>query len=489
MGKTTGFLEWERAQAPKRPVAERLQDWLEFELPMAAVEVEKQGGRCMNCGVPFCHQGCPLGNNIPDFNDLVYRKNWKEAYHTLAETNNFPELTGRLCPAPCEAACVLAINRPAVSIELIEKSIIEYAFDQGWVTPRPPAERTGKTVAIVGSGPAGLAAAAQLNQAGHSVTVFEQSARPGGLLRYGIPDFKLEKGIVERRLGLMTAEGIAFRTGVTVGLEPRWDVLRESFDAIIIAVGAGVPRDLPVPGRDLDGVHLAMDFLAQQNRRVSGEAAGAPEITASGKRVIVLGGGDTGSDCLGTALRQGAKSVLQIELLPEPPRARGTRNPWPQWPMTLRTSSSHEEGGDRRFSILTKALRGVAGKLAALQAVEVDVQNRNGGGLTFAERPGSELEIGVDLLLVAMGFVGADVKTLVGQLGVALDERGAIKTTGGYSTSVPGVFAAGDARRGASLVVWAISEGREAGRAADSYLAGRPSALRSRGADFSFGGR
>lgn len=505
--KSDGFLRWERHTPDKRPVADRLRDFREFYLPQAPAQAQQQAGRCMDCGVPFCTQGCPLGNHIPDWNDLVYRDRWQAAYARLAATNNFPEFTGRLCPAPCEAACVLSINASPVTIEHIEKEIVEHAFAHGWVTPQPPRQRTGKHVAVVGSGPAGLAAAAQLNAAGHQVTVYEAAARPGGLLRYGIPDFKMEKHVIDRRLAILAGEGVVFRCGVKVG-EPagepaggpadrnvRWDELRAQHDAVLIATGAQAPRDLPVPGRELAGVCFAMDFLTQQNQAVAGEEVdlgpgGGARIDVAGKRVIILGGGDTGSDCLGTALRQGAAHVLQIELLPAPPEQREARNPWPQWPLVFRTSSSQEEGGERRFALLTKKLSGRDGRLAALHAVRVEMLPRAGGGVDLVEVPDSETEIPVDTLILAMGFTGPRTERLVEQLGVAIDARGNVATDAGYATSVPGVFCAGDAHRGQSLIVWAIAEGREAARAVDVHLRGGAAPwLPTRGNDAPFGGR
>ncbi|HWN69256.1 MAG TPA: glutamate synthase subunit beta [Haliangium sp.] len=498
-GKSDGFLRWERSTPDKRPVEDRLRDWREFYLPQApghaGEQVRQQAGRCMDCGVPFCTQGCPLGNHIPDWNDLVYRDRWQAAYARLAATNNFPELTGRLCPAPCEAACVLAINTDAVTIEHIEKEIAEHAFEHGWVTPQPPRQRTGKHVAVVGSGPAGLAAAAQLNAVGHDVTVYESAARPGGLLRYGIPDFKLEKHVIDRRLAILEAEGVVFRCGVKVGENPAWDQLRARHDAVLIAIGAQAPRDLAVPGRDLGGVHFAMDFLIQQNQVVSGEPVDlAPgdgaRIDVAGKRVIILGGGDTGSDCLGTALRQRAAQVLQIELLPAPPEQREARNPWPQWPLVFRTSSSQEEGGERQFALMTRRLSGQDGRLTTLHAARVEMLPRAGGGMDLAEVPDSETEIPVDALILAMGFTGPRTDRLVEQLGVALDARGNVATDASYASSVPGVFCAGDARRGQSLIVWAIAEGREAARAVDAHLrAGAEPWLPALGRDAHFGGR
>ena len=490
MGKVTGFKEWPRALPSKRPVAERLRDWRELYLPQSAEQLRQQAGRCMDCGVPFCQQGCPLGNQIPDWNDLVYRDRWREAHLRLAATNNFPEFTGRLCPAPCEGSCVLALNADAVTIEQIEKEIVERAFSEGWIRAQPPRSRSERSVAIVGSGPAGLAAAAQLNSAGHRVTVYEKADQLGGLLRYGIPDFKLEKWVIDRRLALLEAEGIKFVTGVAVGEAPTWRELRDTHDALLIAIGAERPRELDVPGRELEGVHLAMDFLGRQNRALASAPADSTPIVATGKRVIILGGGDTGSDCLGTALRHGAASVQQIELLPAPPPHRDPGNPWPQWPLIWRSSTSHEEGGGREFALQTTRLGGSAGKLTELHAQRVAAQRQRDGGLRLVEVPGSEVTLPVDLLILALGFVGPDAGALTDQLGVVRDARGNVKVDHSFATNVEGVFAAGDAQRGASLIVWAIADGREAARAVDSFLRdGAPSWLPTRGVDQPFGGR
>lgn len=487
MGKTTGFQEWKRVLASKREKAERVGDSREFVLPLSAEEAKRQAGRCMDCGVPFCHQGCPLGNPIPEFNDAVYRGKWKEAFLALSDTNNFPEFTGRLCPAPCEAACVLNIDQDPVLIEQMEKEIVERAFAEGWVKARPPAVRTGRRVAVVGSGPAGLAAAAQLNHAGHSVTVFERDDRPGGLLRYGIPDFKLDKGVLDRRLKLLEAEGIEFRCGVDVGREPGYRALREQYDAVVLAVGARRGRELEVPGRELEGVVLAMDYLEHQNRVVAGLASREPRLDAAGRRVLILGGGDTGSDCLGTALRQGAASVTQVELMPAPPTVRALDNPWPRWPLLFRTSSSQEEGGVREFGMMTRQLLGEDGKLRALHSVRVEVQREPGGAPRLVEVPGSEQVHEVDLLVLAMGFTGPDTGALSEQLGMKLSPRGNVQVDARFATSVDGVFCAGDASRGASLIVWAFSDGREAAKSVDAYLTRGGSTLQTRGKDYAFG--
>jgi glutamate synthase (NADPH/NADH) small chain len=465
MGKPTGFLEFERDLPKKRDIKERIKDYNEVDGPINESISFKQAARCMDCGTPFCHSGCPLGNIIPDFNDAVYQGNWKLAYEILTSTNNFPEFTGRICPAPCEASCVLGINKPAVTIEYIEKTIIEKAFENGYAVPHLPANKTDKKIAIVGSGPAGLAAAAQLNQAGHSVTVFERSDEIGGLLRYGIPDFKLDKQVVERRINLMIQEGVKFQTNANVGVNVSVDQLRDEFDVILLTGGSTIPRDLPIPGRKLKGVHFAMDFLTQQNRRVSGKKVNEEEIWATNKNVFVIGGGDTGSDCVGTSVRHEAKSVNQIEILSKPPLNRTDAMPWPNWPMILRTSTSHEEGCNRQWSIVTKEFVGDKdGNLKALKIVEVEWK-----GNSFKELPGTEKEIPCELALLAMGFLHPQHTGLLDQLGIDYDERGNAKCTN-YQTSVEGIFSAGDMRRGQSLVVWAISEGREAARAIDKYL-------------------
>jgi glutamate synthase (NADPH/NADH) small chain len=468
MGKVTGFIEYTREMPRRRPLAERINDYFEVYQPFPEERVRTQGARCMDCGVPFCHTGCPLNNFIPDWNDLVYRDQWKAAVRALHATNNFPEFTGRICPAPCEAACVLGINEPPVTIKVVEQTVIEHAFREGWIRPELPEARTGKRVAIVGSGPAGLAAAQQLNRAGHLATVFEKSDRIGGLLRYGIPDFKLEKRVVDRRLEQMAEEGVIFQTGAHVGRNVQVEDLRKEFDAILLAGGAEQPRDLNVPGRELNGVHFAMDFLPQQNRRCAGDRLDLRrEILATGKRVVILGGGDTGADCLGTCHRQKACSVHQFEILPQPPDSRAAQTPWPLWPLMLRVESSHEEGGLRDWSIATTRLSGDAqGNVEKLHAVRV------GPPPKFEPVPGTEFTIDVDLVLLAMGFTGPVRHGMLEQLGVGLDSRGNVVADDEGRTSVAGVFAAGDMRRGQSLVVWAIAEGRKAARGVDRYLSG-----------------
>jgi glutamate synthase (NADPH/NADH) small chain len=473
VGKVTGFLEIQRKKAPARPVGERLRDWKEVYLPYPQPELEKQAARCMDCGIPFCHQGCPLGNIIPDWNDLVYRNRWAEAIERLHATNNFPEWTGRLCPAPCEGSCVLGINDDPVTIKAVEVAIVERAFDEGWITPHPPAARTGKRVAVVGSGPAGLAAADQLNHAGHAVTVFERADRIGGLLRYGIPEFKMEKRFLDRRLGVMEKEGVAFRTGAHVGVDVPVESLRREFDALVLAGGACWARDLPVPGRELRGIHFAMEYLPLQNRRCEGDAV--PDeafITARGKRVVIIGGGDTGADCLGTVHRQGAVSVHQFEVLPRPPDRRAADNPWPQWPNILRVSSAHEEGGERVYAVSTQRFTGDAdGHVRQLHGVKVELK-RDGGRVAFEPVPGSEFTLDADLVLLAMGFLGPERPGMLTGLGVKLTERGTVWRDASWMTSVPGVFTCGDMQRGQSLIVWAIAEGRSAARGVDAYLMG-----------------
>lgn len=465
MGKITGFMEIERELPTRRPVAERVQDWSEIYQEFPEEKLQAQGARCMDCGVPFCHGSCPVNNLVPDWNDMVYRGRWKEAIHRLHATNNFPEFTGRICPAPCEAACVLGITHPPVTIKQIEKSIIERAFAEGWVHPEPPAFSTGKRVAIVGSGPSGLAAAQQLRRAGHVVTVYEKADRIGGLLRYGIPNFKLEKHVLDRRLDQMRAEGVEFVTNAHVGHNVPIEDLRRDHHAVVLAGGAEAPRDLKVPGRELKGIHFAVEFLSQQNRRCEGGPEPPDSIVATDKRVVIIGGGDTGADCLGTCHRQRARSVEQFEIMPEPPRERSPLTPWPLWPLQLRTESAHEEGGARNWGVATTAFTGDAqGNVKQLHAVRV------GPPPKFAPVPGSEFVLDVDLVLIAMGFLGPVRPGMIAHLDLALDQRGNIATGEDHMTSVPGVFAAGDMRRGQSLVVWAIAEGRKTAAAVDRYL-------------------
>jgi glutamate synthase (NADPH/NADH) small chain len=463
MGKNTGFMEYTRELPERRPVEERVKDWLEIYKEFPLEKVRTQGARCMDCGVPFCHTGCPLNNIIPDWNDLVYRDRWHAAVRVLHSTNNFPEFTGRICPAPCEAACVLGINEPPVTIKVIERTIIDHAFAEGWIVPEPPAVRTSKRVAVVGSGPAGLAAAQQLARAGHWVTVFEKSDRIGGLLRYGIPNFKMEKQGIDRRMEQMEAEGVEFITKANI---TSIDDLRREYQAIVLAMGAEQPRDLPVPGRELKGIHFAMDFLTQQNKRNEGDKEDTSKaILATGKPVIIIGGGDTGADCLGTSHRQKAASVHQFEILPKPPEERAPATPWPMWPLQLRTESSHEEGGLREWAVATVKFEGDAqGNVKKLHGIRV------GAAPKFAPLHGSEFTLDAELVLLAMGFTGPVRPGLIEKAGIQLDQRGNIAAEN-YQTSVPGVFAAGDARRGQSLVVWAIAEGRKAAEAANEYLA------------------
>jgi len=472
MGQVDGFMKFDREMPKSREIKERLKDYKEVYNPLDKEKLKQQAARCMDCGVPFCHNGCPLGNNIPDFNDAVYQGKWEEAIQILTSTNSFPEFTGRICPAPCEASCVLSINNKAVTIEYIEKTIAETAFEKGYIKANPPKSRTGKRVAVVGSGPAGLAAASQLNKAGHWVTVFERSDRVGGLLRYGIPDFKLEKSVVDRRVRLMEQEGIIFRTNAHVGVNISAQHLQKEFDAMVLTGGASAPRDLPIPGRQFKGVQYAMEFLTQQNKRVAGDRIFSGDILATGKNVLVIGGGDTGSDCVGTSNRQGAKSVTQIELLAKPPANRRDDNPWPNWPMILMTSSSHEEGVDRQWAILTKEFLGDnMGRLTGLKIVNIEWAVGADGKMGFKEMPGTEKVIPCELALLAIGFTGAEKGGMVEELNLELDARGNIKTDN-YMSTQEGIFAAGDIRRGQSLVVWAISEGREAARAVDTWLMG-----------------
>lgn len=478
MGKITGFLEKTRELPKYKEPKERIKDYKEFYLPFPEEKTREQASRCMDCGVPFCHSGCPLGNIIPEFNDAVYKNDWKLAADILLSTNNFPEFTGRICPAPCETACVLGINQPPVTIEHIEKSIIEKAYELGYIKPEIPTERTGKKVAVVGSGPAGMAAAAQLNKAGHTVTVFERADRIGGLLRYGIPDFKLQKDVVDRRLKVMEEEGIVFKTNSNIGVDIPLSQLTDEFDAVVLAGGSTVPRDLPIPGRNFKGIYPAMEFLSQQNKRVSGiptsiDHRGIPyengDILATGKNVIVIGGGDTGSDCVGTSNRHGANSITQIELLGKPPVERAESTPWPLWPMMLRTSSSHEEGCDRQWSILTKEFIGnEQGELTGLKIVDIEWKSVD-GKQQMIEIEGTERILPCDLIFLAMGFLHPQHEGMLQELPIELDVRGNVKAQK-YKTNVDKIFTAGDMRRGQSLVVWAISEGRECARAVDLFL-------------------
>jgi len=467
MADPKGFLKYPREGPKRRPVELRIQDWREFYEPIPEDKLKAQGARCMDCGVPFCqsNHGCPVVNLIPEWNDLVHRGRWKDALKALHATNNFPEFTGRLCPAPCESACVLGINSDPVSIRIIEWNIIDKGFDEGWVAPVLPVARTGRTVAVVGSGPAGLAAAQQLARAGHRVTVFEKADRIGGLLRYGIPDFKMEKWVIDRRLEQMKAEGVEFRTNIHVGVDISADELRRQFDVVCLALGAELARELPVPGRDLKGIHPAMDYLVQQNKRNAGDIITEEPITAKGKRVVIIGGGDTGSDCLGTTHRQGCLEVHQFELLPEPPPARAESTPWPLWPMQLRSSHAHEEGCDRQWSVSTTRFSGHNGHVTKLHAHRVTFENGR-----FIPMPGTEFEMEVNLVLLAMGFTGPVKNGLLDSLGVKYDARGNVAVDENYMTSVEGVFAGGDVKRGASLIVWAIAEGRKMAAGVDKYL-------------------
>ena len=492
MGKVTGFMEIPRELPTRRPVDERLRDWQEVYRPFPLSKLEKQGARCMDCAIPFCHQGCPLGNLIPDWNDLVYRNNWREALDRLHATNNFPEFTGRLCPAPCEASCVLGINADPVTIKLIEQNIIDRAWDEGWVKPEPPATLTGKKIVIVGSGPAGLAAAQQLRRVGHEVTVFERADRVGGLLRFGIPEFKMEKRFLDRRVSQMEAEGVIFKTNAYVGVNVDVDELRKGFDAVLLAGGATQARDLPIPGRELKGIYQAIHYLPMGNRFTHGDVKKkngqilaalippygrtdepVPFISAKGKRVIIIGGGDTGADCLGTVHRQGCKSVLQLEIVPRPPDQRAPNNPWPQWPNILRVSSAHEEGGGLEFQINTKEFLGDEnGNLRALRTVRVNMEFKD-GRLLFREIPGTEETIEADLVLLAMGFLGPERSGMLEQMGVEMTPQGNVKADQNKMTSVEGIFTAGDMTRGQSLIVWAITEGRHAAHGIDQWLMGQ----------------
>jgi len=474
MGDIKGFMKWDRQDFKKEPIPERIKHWKEFFIHPSDEELRQQGGRCMDCGVPFCQSGCPIGNIIPDWNDLVYRGQWKEAIERLHKTNNFPEFTGRICPAPCENSCVLAINQPAVTIKNIEVSIIDRAYEKGWIKPEPPKHRTGKKIAVIGSGPAGLACADQLNKKGHTVTVYEKNEYIGGLLTLGIPDFKLEKSIVERRVERMRKEGVHFKTNAHVGVNVSAQELKEKHDALVLSGGAEAPRDLQVPGRELKGTYFAMEYLTQQNRINAGQKVDPKDrITAEGKKVIILGGGDTGSDCVGTANRQGAASVQQFELLPRPPQERNLDNPWPQWAFVYRKSTSHEEGVKQDYSIMTKKLSGENGQLKKLHGVRLEwgLKDPATGRQAMKEVSGSEFEVEVDLLFLAMGFVGPVKKGMLEEIGVEIDARGNVKTDEKTRmTNVPGIFAAGDMRRGQSLVVWAINEGRVAADGVHQYL-------------------
>jgi len=475
MGKITGFIEIERHDRPYVPVAERVKFYKEFVRALPDQEMGQQGARCMDCGIPFCQTGCPVNNVIPDWNDLVYRGHWQDALEVLHSTNNFPEFTGRICPAPCEAACTLNINDDPVTIKSIEQAIIDKGWGEGWVAPQVPARKTGRKVAVVGSGPAGLACAQQLARAGHDVTLFEKSDRVGGLLRYGIPDFKMEKHHIDRRMEQMAAEGVTFRTGVHVGVTMPASELLAQFDAVALTGGSEKPRELPVPGRELKGIHFAMDFLPQQNQVVAGDKVPG-QITASGKHVVVIGGGDTGSDCIGTSIRQGAASVMNFELMPMPPEHENKPLTWPYWPLKLRTSSSHEEGAERDFAVATKKFEGKGGRVDSLTACHVEWVKDEKGVMTMKEVPGTEFTLPAQLVLLAMGYVHPVHEGLLEQLAVAKDPRGNVRAStdgpGAYATSVSKVFAAGDMRRGQSLIVWAIREGRQCAREVDAFLMG-----------------
>ena len=472
MAVRTGFLEHTRHTAQKRPVAERIADYREVYLPLPVQVLRDQGSRCMDCGVAFCHHGCPLGNLIPEWNDLVSHDNWKAAVERLHATNNFPEFTGRLCPAPCEPACVLAINDDPVAIKQIEQSIIDRAFAEGWIRAEPPAHRSGRRVAVVGSGPAGLAAAQQLNRAGHRVTVFERSDRIGGLLRYGIPDFKMEKWVIDRRIDLLEAEGIIFETGYDIGVDVSAEQLRERFDAVVLGVGADRPRDIDVPGRGLRGIHFAMDYLVQQNRRVAGDRVSKhPEITARGRKVIIIGGGDTGADCLGNVIREQCSDVQQLYIYAQPPDSRRDGNPWPQWPLILRTYPAHDEGGSREFGLMVTRFEGDQGDVRSVRAVRVEAR-RDGGSRAFVPVSEDEIQLDADLVLIAIGYEGASRSTLLDELSVMRSSGGNVAVDADFACATPGIFAAGDAVRGASLIVWAIADGRAAARSCDAYLTG-----------------
>jgi len=473
MGKPTGFLEFKRKKTPYRPIKERVKDWNQVMKPWPVEPLKVQAARCMDCGIPFCHQGCPLGNMIPDWNDLVYRDQWMAAIERLHATNNFPEFTGTLCPAPCEGACVLGINDDPVTIKAVELSIIDKAWENGWIKPQPPSIKTGKRVAVIGSGPAGLAAAQQLRRAGHEVTLFERDDRLGGLLRYGIPEFKMEKRVLDRRLDQMAAEGVIFKPNVNVGVDINANQLYKNYDAMVLAGGATVRRDLPIPGRDLKGVYQAMEFLPLQNRRCEGDDIPDDEfITAKDKNVVIIGGGDTGADCIGTAHRQGAKSVTSLEIMPRPPEKRSPNNPWPEWPFIFRTASAHEEGGKRLYSVSTNQFIGDGnGNLKELEVIKVEMQ-REAGRVIFNEVPRSRFKIPCDLALLAMGFTGAEQEGMIEQLGVKISDRGTVWDDSNWMTNVPGVFTCGDMQHGQSLIVWAIAEGRSCAAGVDRYLMG-----------------
>lgn len=470
MGKVTGFKEYEREVSGKRPVEERIKDYKEIKIMLPADKLQIQGARCMNCGTPFCNFGCPLGNLIPDYNHMVYLGQWEKAYKRISLTHPFPEFTGRICPAPCEGSCTLGVNSDPVSIEDIEFAIIEKAYEEGWVKPVVPRVRTGKSIAVVGSGPSGLAIAYKLNSYGHKVTVFEKDDEIGGLLRYGIPDFKLEKRIIDRRLEILKAEGIVFKTNCEIGKDYAANKLKEDFDAVVLTGGSQVPRDLKVEGRDLEGVYFAMEYLTEQNRKNAGKSVKLKDIDAKGKVVIVIGGGDTGSDCIGTARRQGAKEIYQYEIMPKPPVERDDTMPWPEFPRTLKTSTSHEEGCIREWCITTKKLEGKGGKLTKLHGARVQWQKDDKGRFTMTEVEGSEFELKADLILIAMGFTNPIYEGMLKELNVKLDDRGNVLTNNKYMTSIEGVFAAGDMRTGQSLVVRALSEGLKAAEAVDEYL-------------------
>lgn len=471
MGKPTGFMEFERVASPDRPISERREDYNEVSGTLNPDQVTEQGARCMDCGIPFCHSSCPVDNVIPEWNDLVYHGRWKDALEVLHSTNNFPDVTGRVCPAPCESGCVLGINADPVSIKAIERAIVDRGFEEGWVRARVADSKTGRTIAVVGSGPAGMAAAQQLARAGNKVDLFEKSDRIGGLMRYGIPDFKLDKKLLDRRMEQMEQEGVSFHTGVHIGVDRDVADLQDEYDAVLLAMGAEEPRDLTVPGRDLKGVHFAMDFLMQQNKRVAGDQLDEKDaIVATGKKVVVIGGGDTGSDCVGTANRQGAASIHQLELMPKPPAERDPATPWPYWPNKLRTSTSHEEGCERMWSVNSKEIKGKDGDVQELHCIQVEWSRDSGGPWHFDEVAGSEFVLEADLILLAMGFVHPIHDSTLTESGVDLDERGNVETGATYQTAVPGIFAAGDVRRGASLVVWAIREGRLAAQAIDTWL-------------------